>query len=346
MIAACLLCLAITIPAFAANAEVYTDVVHACGEIVTVPLSIRGNPGLMGLKLIVTYDGAVLQPQAVTRGTVTQSGMIQDSIGVGEVGTLLIVWSDTDAVKADGTLAVLTFKAQQQNDTTLTVSYSQPDTFDGGFADVKLDCKPIEIVFDGKTQTTPPVTKIPDSRDIQAAVDSVDDKTDVSAVNEAVARLTGTEDYYATPEEVQSSYSTAVADIFVETLHAVDGEKINAVIQSALQEVGAETVESVPPDKQEAFVQSVETALQEVAPDVPAISNTLTAKDAVQVIKTLQTHTQKLTENRSETENPTKSINWPLPFVFAVCVITIIVLLVFFCLRKSRKNKEDSEDEI
>ena len=343
MIAACLLCLAITIPAFAANAEVYADVVHACGEIVTVPLSIRGNPGLMGLKLIVTYDGAVLQPQAVTRGTVTQSGMIQDSIGVGEVGTLLIVWSDTDAVKADGTLAVLTFKAQQQNDTTLTVSYSQPDTFDGGFADVKLDCKPIEIVFGGKTQTTPPVTKIPDSRDIQAAVDSVDDKTDVSAVNEAVARLAGTENYYTTPQEVQSAYKAAVADNFVEAvLLAVDSDKIDAVIQNALQEIGAEAVESVPTDKQALFVQSVETALQEYATDLPMISDVMTAEEAVHAIETLQQQNEQVTKNsnpviKQEGKQKRKTVIWC--GVGAAVVIAVAVCIVFvFSGRKRRRT--------
>ena len=335
--------MAITIPAFAANAEVYADVVHASSEIVTVPLSIRGNPGLMGLKLIVTYDGAVLQPQAVTRGTVTQSGMIQDSIGVGEVGTLLIVWSDTDAVKADGTLAVLTFKAQQQNDTTLTVSYSQPDTFDGGFADVKLDCKPIEIVFDGKTQTTPPVTKIPDSRDIQAAVDSVDDKTDVSAVNEAVARLTGTENYYTTPQEVQSAYKAAVADNFVEAvLLAVDSDKIDAVIQNALQEIGAEAVESVPTDKQALFVQSVETALQEYATDLPMISDVMTAEEAVHAIETLQQQNEQVTKNsnpviKQEGKQNRKTVIWC--GVGAAVVIAVAVCIVFvFSGRKRRRT--------
>lgn len=307
----------------------------------TVPLSIRDNPGLMGFKLIVKYDSSILQPKTVTRGTVTQTGMMNDSIEVGDSGSLLIVWSDTDAVKEDGTLAVLTFKASKQTDTTLTVSYSQPDTFDGVFNDVTLDCKPVEIRFGSEVATTMPVTKQPDNRDIIAAVDSVEENTDVSAVNEAIKRLTGTEDLYSTPEEVQSAYSAAVADNFVETaLLAVDGEKTNTAIQTALQEVGAETVESVPSDKQASFVQAVEAALQAEAPDVPTISDTMPPDEAVQVIGTLQVlNGESVTSGIKIQDQIEKPNSRGIGLIIAIAVaMTVIVVLATWIYRKVKKN--------
>lgn len=337
------MCLAIAIPASAANAEVYADPIGASSEMVSVPLFIRDNPGLMGFKLIVKYDGGVLQPQTVTRGTVTQSGMMNDSIGTSQDGTLLIVWSDTDAVKADGTLAVLTFKASKQTDTTLTVSYSQADTFDGDFNDVTLDCKPVEIRFGSEATTTMPVAKQPDHRDIIAAVDSVKNKTDVSAVNKAIARLTGTEDLYAKPEEVQSAYSAAVADNFVETaLLAVDGETIDAVIQSALWEVGAKTVDTVPPDKQAAFIASVETALREEASDVPRISDAMTVEEAVQAIEMLQQKNEESAKEGIHVPQPKDKQSGKPWILFGVCVA--IVIAGAFCailVYRGRKMKGD-----
>ena len=336
--------MAITLPAFASNAEVYADPVGANGETVTVPLSIRGNPGLMGLKLIVQYDSSILQSKTVTRGTVTQSGMMNDSIGAGESGTLLIVWSDTDAVKEDGTLAVLTFKAVKQMDTTLTVSYSQSDTFDGDFNDVTLDCNPVEIRFGSKAATTMPVTKQPDNRDIIAAVDGVEDKTDVSAVNESVKRLTGTEDLYSTPEEAQSAYSAATAENFVETvLLTVDSNQIDTAIQNALQEVGAEAVDAVPTEKQTAFVQAVEAALQVVAPDVPTISDALPPDEAWQVIETLQTKNKEAVSSGIPVPVPGVE-STKLHSILFCCIgaaVLVVTAAVLFWVYRRKKHKEE-----
>ena len=302
----------------------------------------------MGFKLIVTFDSAILQPQTVTRGTVTQSGMINDSIGAGQAGKLLIVWSDTDAVKEDGTLVVLTFKALQQKNTALTVSYSQSDTFDGGFNDVTLNCKPVEIRFGGKGTLSTPATKQPDNRDVIAAVESVEDKTDVSAVNEAIARLTGTEDLYSSPEEVQSAYRAAVADNFVGTvLLAVDGEIVDAAIQNALQEVGAETIQDISPDKQTVFVQSVETALRETAQDVPSISDTLSAHEAVQTIKTLQTQNEEA--RASGGSMPSTITEKRHSHIFIFCCVGAAVLIVttfsLYVVYRGRKNKEEQQND-
>lgn len=325
---------------FAENAEVYADSIGASGDTVTVPLSIRGNPGLMGFKLIVKYDSSILQPRTVTRGTVTQSGMMNDSIGAGESGTLLIVWSDTDAVKADGKLAVLTFHASTQTDTALTVSYSQPDTFDGDFNDVALDCKPVEIRFGSEVITTTlPVTKQPNHQDIIAAVDSVDNKTDVSAINEAVARLTGTEDAFASPQEVESAYHNAAAINFTETvLLAVDGNKIDAAIHEALNEVGAETVDTVPQEMQTEFIRAVEAALQAEAPDVPTISDVLSPEQSIQAINNLQTKSEEEATAGTIVPIQTKqSKSFRLPTVIGVCTVAVVLLICIILVRKRRE---------
>ena len=341
------MCLAIAIPASAANAEVYADPIGASGETLPVPLFVRDYPGLMGFKLIVKYDSGILQPKTVTRGTVTQSGMIQDSIGTSQDGTLLIVWSDTDAVKADGTLAVLTFQAITQTDTALTVSYSQPDTFDGEFNDVSLDCKPVEIRFGSEETGTMSVTKQPDHRDIIAAADGVEDKTDVSAVNEAVKRMTGTEDLYSTPEEVQSAHSAAVAENFVETvLLTVDSKQIDTAIQNALQEVGVETVDAVPAEKQTEFIRAAEAALQAEVPDVPTISDSLQPDEAVQVIETLQRQSIEAVSSGIPVPEPgTKNTSSrTILFCCIGAAVLIVTAAVLFWVYRGKKHKEEKSE--
>lgn len=329
---------------YAASAEVYAEPVHASGETVVVPLSIRGNPGLMGFKLMITYDASVLEPRAVTRGAATQSGIMNDSIGAGQSGTLLIVWNDSDETKAEGTLAVLTFTARQQKDTTLTVACSQPDTFDGSYNDVELDCKPVTIVFDGQEQSTPQTAKTPDSHDIAAAMDSVEDKTDVAAVNEVIRQLTRTENYFETPEEAQSAYHTAVAADFVETaLLAANSKTIDAAIQAALEEAGAQTVDAVPAEKQAAFVRTVENALLASAPDVPKISGTLPPQEAAAAIRTLQEQNQKNAANGIPVPEP--KAEQPRTYTVLVCCIgaTVVLAASVAALGIYKRNKHKEE---
>ena len=103
----------------------------------------------MGFKITVTYDPEILSFPVVSRGIVTETGMLNDSVGVTPDGTIDIVWTSDSAVEKDGTLFVLSFNVDDVTvaNTEISLSYSQPDTFDEEYEDVVFDCKKINNVL-------------------------------------------------------------------------------------------------------------------------------------------------------------------------------------------------------
>lgn len=314
----------------------------AAGETVYVPIPIQGNPGLMGFKLTVTYDAAVLEPMGVTAGTLTGSGMLNDSIGIMPEGTFTVLWSDTQDNKGDGTLAVAAFRVKETDadKTAVEIAYSTADTFNENWEDVTLDCAPITVVFDGK-KNTPDTVKPPDDRDIVWAVGSVQDGTDVSAVNEVLRKMTGTENAFADAQELHSAYVKAVQETFADrVLQAVDTEKIDAVIANALQAVQAESIETVPADKQAAFVQDVQTGFAQYAQELSDLSDL----EPAQAMKAIQTIQEKSEAAKAQAipvpESPEKCAVPVWVWIAAATVLAAAITTFVVCYIKKHKNQE------
>ncbi len=342
-----LLCFALTVLAYAANVQIGGNTVHAAaGETVFVPVAIRDNPGLMGFKLTVTYDPAVLQASGVTAGTLTGSGMLNDSIGVTPDGMFTVLWSDTQDAKGDGTLAVLAFRAQEKagGETTVRLEYSAADTFNEKWEDIALDCAPITILFDGETQT-PQAVKPPDSRDIVSAVESAGG-TDVAAVNEVLRKMTGTENAFGSEAELRSAYTKAVQEVFADSvLQAVDTDVIDEVIADALQAVGAETIETVPPEQKTAFADKVQAGLAAYADDVPSLSD-LEPDAAVEAVQMLQDKNEAAKAQAVAVPDAPPQGNethiWIRIAVGAVLIAAITAVAIYHT-RKHKKHEEETK---
>ena len=83
------------------------------GKTVIVPIEIENNPGIMGFKLSVEYDVNALSSPSVVRGSLTENGNFNDSIGVTPDGSFDIVWSDVEDREGDGTSARSAALAEQ-----------------------------------------------------------------------------------------------------------------------------------------------------------------------------------------------------------------------------------------
>ena len=117
---------------------------------IVVPISISGNPGIVGLGLRFTYDDAYLAPVSVSRGSVLSAGMLYDSIGGASTDSFDVFWSSSDNVTDDGVLFYLTFEALRAvNETTVSISYSQDDTFNEASEDVALNCSSFTVCIQG-----------------------------------------------------------------------------------------------------------------------------------------------------------------------------------------------------
>ena len=129
----------------AGNGRIYGPRIQQTEPTVTVPVWIAGNPGLMGLKLHMTYDPAVLQLSSVDRSTLLSEGMFSHHLT--REGSLFLVWSGTENMEEDGELFLLQFSVLKEieEDTYITVSYSQADTFNSAWEDVILHCEEITL---------------------------------------------------------------------------------------------------------------------------------------------------------------------------------------------------------
>ena len=110
------------------------------GDVITVPVFISNNKGIMGYSLNFEYNSTQLQPVEVTRGS-GFSGSFNDSIGV-EEGVFQVLWSDTENNYSNGELFTISFRVLTQETalSVVNVSYSQDDTFDEEYNDVVLAC--------------------------------------------------------------------------------------------------------------------------------------------------------------------------------------------------------------
>lgn len=129
-------------------AEVFADDVMAkYNDEITIPIYIENNHGVMGYRLDFTYDTNLLQPLSTSCGTdFSNGGQFNDSIGVKD-GEFKVLWNNVDEKFANGILLNLKFKVltDEKVDTAITMTYSQPDTFNEKYEDVVFNCKDINV---------------------------------------------------------------------------------------------------------------------------------------------------------------------------------------------------------
>lgn len=354
------------------QAEVYADEVTAVAdETVLIPVRIKNNSGIMGFKITVTYDTAVLQSPTVNRGSITRNGNFNDSIGVTPDGVFDVVWSDTQNATGDGTLMIIGFRAISETKTTIGLSFSQPDTFNEAWEDVVLNCSEITVDFVDKSEA--PITssvqsssigKEPDTEEVKSAVDIVLDETGkgnleeinedekenfINRVNNVLGHLVDAENKYFTDfEDLKETYSEAASQEFVDNVkESADGDKIDAAISASLDSMGAETIDDLSAEKKDEFVKAVEKNLGQNISDFDTISDKLTADDAVEAIKQLQnenaaeaTQGEKIPVTYGNEKNTGSALIIAVVIVLAA-ITTIIVVYIY----KKKKLKEAKTNE-
>lgn len=129
--------------------KIYGGDIVIDGDIITVPVNISGNYGIMGLRLNFTYDASVMEPVSATPGKVITSGMTEDTIGVSPAGTLSFIWIGNDDITDNGELLLLKFKMLSgTKGSKISVNYSVPDTYNSSWENVDLDCEDITVSYE------------------------------------------------------------------------------------------------------------------------------------------------------------------------------------------------------
>ncbi len=354
----------------AQTAVVYGEAVATKpNSIFFVPVSIKNNPGIMGFKVTVNYDPEILSLPAVSRGTVTETGTLNDSIGVSENGTADIVWTNDTEIAKDGTLFVISFNvdATEATNTEINLSFSQPDTFNEAYEDVVFDCKTISVSFSEDEEASNVYQgeiKEPDYRDVIIAFDSAikdmpfDSIKDIDrdfdaeileSVNNTLSIMTGTQNYFSSVDEIIGAYKAAVATDFVNTsCEAVDPEEIDNAIANALQSAGAASIDELQAEKKAEFVAAVEQALGEQAIDAEIISDSLTEDEAVDAIRALQATNEVNKSNGIPVVPPTQETGNKLTAIIIAASAAVVVILAAIAViirLKQKKIKEAKTNE-
>lgn len=358
----------------AANA-VQTAVVY--GEAVTtkpnsiffVPVSIKNNPGIMGYKITVNYDPDVLSLPAISRGTVTETGTLNDSIGVSENGTVDVVWTNDTQIAKDGTLFVISFNvdATEAASTEIKLSFSQPDTFNEAYEDVVFDCKTISVSFSEDEEASNVYQgeiKEPDYKDVIIAFDSaikdmpfdsiknIDRDFDaeiLESVNNTLNIMTGTQNYFSSVDEIIGAYKAAVATDFVNTsCEAVDPAEIDNVIANALQSAGVDSIDKLSAEKKAEFVAAVEQGLGGQAADVEIISDSLTEDEAIEAIIALKETNEFNKSNGIPVVPPVQETGKKLTAIIIAASAAVVVVMAAIAVvirLKQKKIKEAKTNE-
>ncbi len=148
--------LTIDLPVYAENSGIriyYESQNVQKGDIVSIPISVQNNSGIMGLGLEIHYDKNVFEIQSLTKGGVLEKGIFNTSLqeGTDPAGNIKVLWSNTDIVKLNGTLMVLTLKIKDTasgGQYKLGIVGSEGDTFDADYKDLSVlsSCGDINVV--------------------------------------------------------------------------------------------------------------------------------------------------------------------------------------------------------
>ena len=346
------------------------------GESIVVPVTISNNKGLMGFRITVKYPENQLKLTDITSGAVTNEGLFNTTISDfnSVKGSFDVLWSHSEEIKSDGTLFVLKFKTSEiasDGEYNISLSYSQEDTFDEKFNDVKLQCLPVKV-YVGDVVTTKP--------DSESTTDKKDDKSDVTVSDDylistfesvcssfdmfhltaedkaKIVELTNNllKSYdenavlYQSYDELYSDYQNALKNQAVkEIIESTDDEIIQNTANEVLKEYGVSTFKELPADKKQEAVEKVKQKLAENNSEV----NTLNkiddydlASDTLDELIAESKNRQKesVTADNGSNQNDNFS-NDKTVIIISVVAVIIIAVLVSWIIIKRKTKKEESK---
>lgn len=147
------------IPSFGASEEarIYADNLSVGkGESQLIYLNIKNNPGIMGFKIHLAYIDEYVKINKIVKGDVNKPGNLTTNLGL-KKGGVDMVWSNTEPISEDGTIAVISVTVLTDEPFAIYSSYSEADTFDGNFKSVRLKCG---TIYSKNTETD---TDVPDN---------------------------------------------------------------------------------------------------------------------------------------------------------------------------------------
>lgn len=142
LLLAVVLLISIAVPVVGATgtAEIaFGQVSGKCGEQVTVPVTIKNNPGIASFRFRIAYDATALTYVSAARGEAMTGGTLSAAYQA-EDEELAITWFDVKNVTGDGVLFNLVFEISEDANGKypLTVSYLPEDVVNASWKQVDV----------------------------------------------------------------------------------------------------------------------------------------------------------------------------------------------------------------
>ena len=134
------------------------DNIGYCGEIVSIPVYITDNSGVMGLGIRIVYDDSAMTPVSVEQG-VLFSGSINDSIETSTNNSFNIFWAGSDNVTGNGIICNVNFRlaSNAYGKHIIEIEGISDDTFDSEWNSINLKCEDIEISISDRDGNVPKI---------------------------------------------------------------------------------------------------------------------------------------------------------------------------------------------
>lgn len=373
--------------AFAKNANtVSSDNVNTKqGESFTIPIRLENNKGIMGFKITVEYPNEKLTLTDVSSGSVTNGGLFNTTVMsyAAVNGSFDVVWSDVQNFTNDGTLFMLTFSVSEIADDCICkieLSYSQDDTFNEDWEDVKLNCKSVSVRIGEPKETLSPekteqtTEKNEDKKKVQVSDDYLISSVKSVLTSFGVADIEKVKDEqkpivlefvnnklksydvnvitFSSFEELKAAYNIAVKNQAEKLVN--DSVDSNIVIDKAdevLNEFGADSFKDVPADKKEDAVDKMLNSLSENNAEVHGFNDVTNSDDAAEVL-------DSIVENAIEQENSGIPVQQEdnadteddgtlkiIIFVIIAVIVVVVVIVMLMINKKKRGVHNEKTDE-
>ncbi|MBQ9531413.1 MAG: hypothetical protein IJR70_05025 [Eubacterium sp.] len=350
------------------------DVNTKQGEMITIPVQLKNNKGIMGFRITIKYPNNQLELKDVSSGSITADGLFNTTITdyYSVKGKFDVVWSDNAEVKYDGTLFIMTYKVKEVSDDgeyNISVTYSQEDTFNEKFENVKLNCSPIKVNIgkDAPKEESTTMTKKSADKGNRVADDyliasveqilqsyGVDDfnsltekqqKNVVSYVNSRVDSYGGGKNYENFDELKQDYLEATKNEAARKVVESTDPDAIIKAADEVLKEYGTNSFSEIPADKKTEAVDKMLQKLANEGADEEGFNRLASADDAAEA---LDNSVKIAREEKDKTVSPSEEKGEKIKrkststIIMIACIagLAIIIFLLIFVKKRRRKNEK------
>ncbi len=151
--------------------EVGSSSQRAGGEV-TIPVSIKENPGIAGFTFSVNYDKNVLTPTEITAGDIIKSGTFTSNLEQGipaeQLEQIAVHWNDVNNMNDNGVLFNITFDVNSnaaEGNYPVWLDYERGDVTDEAFDDVMPNLHDNVVIVSDVLRGDVNQDRVVDSRD-------------------------------------------------------------------------------------------------------------------------------------------------------------------------------------